>query len=59
MTEVPILINGEQVGNVIQIKIKEIDGTQKIEILGDFKIHISETNLKSILKNGIHLGNTI
>jgi len=52
-----IFINGEPVGNVLQVKVKDIDGNQKIEIIGEFKIHISDTNLTQILKGGIHLGN--
>jgi|SaaInlV_165m_DNA_2_1040747.scaffolds.fasta_scaffold06866_2 hypothetical protein len=52
-----IFINDEPVGNVLQVKVKEIDGTQKIEIIGEFKIHISDANLTELLKNGVHIGN--
>jgi urease accessory protein UreE len=45
------------VGNILQVKVKEIDGTQKIEIIGEFKIHISDANLTELLKHGVHLGN--
>lgn len=52
-----IFINEEPVGHILQVKVKEIDGTQKIEIIGEFKIHISDTNLTELLKNGVHIGN--
>jgi hypothetical protein len=52
-----LFINGEPVGRVLQVKVKDIDGNQKIEIIGEFKIHISDNNLTQLLKGGIHLGN--
>lgn len=51
-----IFINEEPVGHILQVKVKEIDGNQKIEIIGEFNIHISDTNLTELLKNGIHIG---
>lgn len=51
-----IFINEEPVGHILQVKVKEIDGTQKIEIIGEFNIHISDNNLTELLKNGIHIG---
>ena len=51
-----LYINDEPVGHILQVKVKEIDGNQKIEIIGEFKIHISDTNLTQLLKNGVYIG---
>jgi len=51
-----IFINDEPVGSILQVKVKDINGTQKIEIIGEFTIHISDTNLTELLKNGLHIG---
>lgn len=53
-----LFINGEPIGHILQVKVKEINGKQKIEIIGEFDIHISDSNLTQLLKNGINLGTT-
>jgi hypothetical protein len=55
---IPLFINNEEIGEAIRFAVKEIDGTEYIEIIGKFNIHVSDEILKSIIAQGIFLGKT-
>ena len=53
---IPLFINDEEIGEAVRFAVKEIDGTEYIEIIGRFNIHVSDEILKSIISQGIFLG---
>jgi len=53
---IPLFINNEEIGEAVRFAVKEIDGTEYIEIIGRFNIHVSDEILKSIISQGIFLG---
>ena len=53
---IPLFINNEEIGEAVRFAVKEIDGTEYIEIIGRFNIHVSDEILKSIVAQGIFLG---
>ena len=55
---IPLFINNEEIGEAVRFAVKEIDGTEYIEIIGRFNIHVSDEILKSIVAQGIFLGKT-
>ena len=55
---IPLFINNEEIGEAVRFAVKEIDGTEYIEIIGRFNIHVSDEILKSIIAQGIFLGKT-
>ena len=55
---IPLFINNEEIGEAVRFAVKEIDGTEYIEIIGRFNIHVSDEILKSIVSQGIFLGKT-
>ena len=55
---IPLFINNEEIGEAVRFAVKEIDGTEYIEIIGKFNIHVSDEILKSIIAQGIFLGKT-
>jgi len=55
---IPLFINNEEIGEAVRFAVKEIDGTEYIEIIGRFNIHVSDEILKSIVAQGIFLGRT-
>ena len=55
---IPLFINNEEIGEAVRFAVKEIDGSEYIEIIGRFNIHVSDEILKSIVAQGIFLGKT-
>ena len=55
---IPLFINDEEIGEAVRFAVKEIDGTEYIEVIGRFNIHVSDEILKSIISQGIFLGKT-
>ena len=55
---IPLFINNEEIGEAVRFAVKEIDGTEYIEVIGRFNIHVSDEILKSIVAQGIFLGKT-
>jgi hypothetical protein len=55
---IPLFINNEEIGEAVRFAVKEIDGTEYIEVIGRFNIHVSDEILKSIISQGIFLGKT-
>ena len=55
---IPLYINNEEIGEAVRFAVKEIDGTEYIEVIGKFNIHVSDEILKSIIVQGIFLGKT-
>ena len=55
---IPLFINNEEIGEAVRFAVKEIDGTEYIEIIGRFNIHVSDEILKSVVAQGIFLGKT-
>ena len=53
---IPLFINNEEIGEAVRFAVKEVDGTEYIEIIGRFNIHVSDEILKSIISQGIFLG---
>ena len=53
---IPLFINNEEIGEAVRFAVKEIDGTEYVEIIGRFHIHVSDEILKSIVAQGIFLG---
>ena len=53
---IPLFINNEEIGEAVRFAVKEIDGTEYVEIIGRFNIHVSDEILKSIVAQGIFLG---
>ena len=53
---IPLFINNEEIGEAVRFAVKEIDGTEYIEVIGRFNIHVSDEILKSIISQGIFLG---
>ena len=53
---IPLFINNEEIGEAVRFAVKEIDGTEYIENIGRFNIHVSDEILKSIISQGIFLG---
>ena len=53
---IPLFINNEEIGEAVRFAVKEIDGTEYIEIIGRFNIHVSDEILKSIISKGIFFG---
>lgn len=55
---IPLFINNEEIGEAVRFAVKEIDGSEYIEVIGKFNIHVSDEILKSIISQGIFLGKT-
>ena len=53
---IPLFINNEEIGEAVRFAVKEIDGSEYIEVIGRFNIHVSDEILKSIISQGIFLG---